>query len=185
MKTNILKRNVRPKKAAVKHNGKSISKARAASLNNIIAGFKRRKIISSANSINRSVMLLFTGGGNDNKIMAAEYIADMLGKKVYRVGLSEVVSKYIGETAKNLNRIFKKAAGKNWILFFDEADALFGKRTKVKDSHDKYANMEVSYLLERMENFSGLVILSSNKKSSIDPAFIRRINGILVFPLKK
>jgi hypothetical protein len=108
MKTNILKRNVRPKKAAVKRNGKSISKARAVSLNNIIAGFKRRKIISSTNSINKSVLLLFTGGGNDNKIMAAEYVADMLGKKVYRVGLSEVASKYIGETEKNLNKFSKK-----------------------------------------------------------------------------
>jgi SpoVK/Ycf46/Vps4 family AAA+-type ATPase len=94
-----------------------------------------------------------------------------------------VVSKYIGETEKNLENLFAKAETKNWILFFDEADALFGKRTGVRDAHDKYANQEVSYLLQRVEDFDGLVILASNMKNNIDDAFIRRFNAIIRFPL--
>lgn len=93
-----------------------------------------------------------------------------------------VVSKYIGETEKNLSRLFDKAHNKNWILFFDEADALFGKRTDVKDAHDRYANQEVSYLLQKVENYPGLVILSSNFKDNIDDAFTRRFNSIIHFP---
>jgi len=98
------------------------------------------------------------------------------------VDLSTVVSKYIGETEKNLERLFLKAKNRDWILFFDEADAIFGKRTGVKDAHDRYANQEVSYLLQRIENFNGLVILSSNFKSNIDEAFLRRFNMIVKFP---
>ncbi len=94
-----------------------------------------------------------------------------------------VVSKYIGETEKNLENLFAKAEAKNWILFFDEADALFGKRTGVRDAHDKYANQEVSYLLQRMEDFDGLIILASNMKNNIDDAFIRRFNAIVRFNL--
>jgi SpoVK/Ycf46/Vps4 family AAA+-type ATPase len=94
-----------------------------------------------------------------------------------------VVSKYIGETEKNLENLFAKAEAKNWILFFDEADALFGKRTGVRDAHDKYANQEVSYLLQRVEDFDGLVILASNMKNNIDDAFIRRFNAIIRFNL--
>jgi len=93
------------------------------------------------------------------------------------------VSKYIGETEKNLENLFAKAETKNWILFFDEADALFGKRTGVRDAHDKYANQEVSYLLQRVEDFDGLVILATNMKNNIDDAFIRRFNSIIRFPL--
>ena len=111
----------------------------------------------------------------------------MLGKyaglPVFRVDLSMVVSKYIGETEKNLSNLFDKAENKNWILFFDEADALFGKRTNVRDAHDKYANQEVSYLLQRVENFSGLVILASNIRNNIDEAFTRRFQSIIYFPL--
>ena len=96
-----------------------------------------------------------------------------------------VVSKFIGETEKNLSNLFAKAENKDWILFFDEADALFGKRTNVRDAHDKYANQEVSYLLQRVENYDGLVILASNFKSNIDEAFIRRFQTIIHFPLPK
>jgi SpoVK/Ycf46/Vps4 family AAA+-type ATPase len=94
-----------------------------------------------------------------------------------------MVSKYIGETEKNLENLFARAEAKNWILFFDEADALFGKRTEVKDAHEKYANQEVSYLLQRMEDFDGLLILASNMKNNIDQAFVRRLNAIIEFPL--
>src|SRR5690606_23710160 len=102
---------------------------------------------------------------------------------VYRIDLSQVVSKYIGETEKNLEKVFRKAENKNWILFFDEADALFGKRSLVQNAHDKYANQEVSYLLQRVEDFPGLIILASNFKSNIDQAFIRRFNAIIHFPM--
>jgi SpoVK/Ycf46/Vps4 family AAA+-type ATPase len=101
---------------------------------------------------------------------------------VFRIDLSTVVSKYIGETEKNLANLFDRASNKDWILFFDEADALFGKRTNVKDAHDRYANQEVSYLLQRLEDFDGLVILASNFKSNMDEAFVRRFNAIIRFP---
>ena len=106
-------------------------------------------------------------------------------KEVYKVDLSMVVSKYIGETEKNLEMIFARAEDKGWILFFDEADALFGKRTNVKDAHDKYANQETSYLLQRIEDYNGLVILATNKKSFIDEAFLRRFNSVIKFQLPK
>ncbi len=96
-----------------------------------------------------------------------------------------MVSKYIGETEKNLTKIFDAAANKNWILFFDEADALFGKRTDIKNSHDKYANQEIAYLLQRIENFSGIVILSANSKTNIDPEFIRRLRYVIDFSVPK
>ena len=94
-----------------------------------------------------------------------------------------VVSKYIGETEKNLEKVFKQAEHKDWILFFDEADALFGKRTSVNDAHDRFANQEVSYLLQRMEDYSGIVILASNFKSNLDDAFTRRFQSIIHFPI--
>ena len=96
--------------------------------------------------------------------MTASLLGKTTGRDVYRIDLSTVVSKYIGETEKNLSRIFDQAQSKGWILFFDEADALFGKRTKVEDAHDKYANQEVSYLLQRIEDFDGIIILASNMK---------------------
>src|SRR6185436_3278807 len=103
------------------------------------------------------------------------------GKEVFKIDLSMVVSKYIGETEKNLELLFARAEDKDWILFFDEADAIFGKRTSVKDAHDKYANQEVSYLLQRIEEFNGLVILATNLKNNIDQAFIRRFDDIVKF----
>jgi SpoVK/Ycf46/Vps4 family AAA+-type ATPase len=104
---------------------------------------------------------------------------------VYRVDLSMVVSKYIGETEKNLEKVFAKAEHKNWILFFDEADALFGKRTSISDAHDKYANQEIAYLLQRLEDYNGLVILSSNMRSNLDEAFSRRLQSVIHFPVPK
>lgn len=126
--------------------------------------------------------VLFHGPSGTGKTMTATLLGKYTGRDVFRVDLSTIVSKYIGETEKNLEKLFAKADNKDWILFFDEADALFGKRTEVNDSHDRYANQEVSYLLQRVENFGGLVILSTNYKSNIDQAFLRRFNAIIKFP---
>ncbi len=126
---------------------------------------------------------LFYGPPGTGKTFAAGLIAKELQKELYKIDLSMVVSKYIGETEKNLELLFARAEDKGWILFFDEADALFGKRTNVRDAHDKYANQEVSYLLQRMEDFNGLIILATNMKNNIDEAFIRRFNSILKFSL--
>ena len=114
--------------------------------------------------------------------MAAEVLGNELKLDVYRIDLSSVISKYIGETEKNLRRIFDAAENSGAILLFDEADALFGKRSEVKDSHDRYANMEVSYLLQRIESYQGLAILTTNLKNSLDQAFLRRIRFIVQFP---
>jgi SpoVK/Ycf46/Vps4 family AAA+-type ATPase len=114
--------------------------------------------------------------------MAAEVLAHELQLDLYRIDLSQVVSKYIGETEKNLRRVFAAAEAGGAILLFDEADALFGKRSEVKDSHDRYANIEVSYLLQRMEAYRGLAILTTNLCNAIDPAFLRRIRFVVQFP---
>ena len=115
--------------------------------------------------------MLFTGR---DKTLAASYLATRLSLPLYRIDLAASTSKYIGETEKNLSKVFSKAENKKWILCFDEADALFGKRTEVSDSHDRYANQEISYLLQRIENYEGLVILASNLKNNIDDELIRR-----------
>jgi len=126
---------------------------------------------------------LFYGTSGTGKTLAATLLGKQFQKDVYRIDLSQVVSKYIGETEKNLEKIFIKAEHKEWILFFDEADALFGKRSTVQNAHDKYANQEVSYLLQRVEDFPGLIILASNFKTNIDQGFIRRFNSIIHFPM--
>ena len=123
--------------------------------------------------------VLFHGPSGTGKTMTACLLGKYTGRDVYRIDLSMVVSKYIGETEKNLSKLFDKAANKDWILFFDEADSIFGKRTNVRDAHDKYANQEVSYLLQRIESHAGLVILASNMKSNIDTSFTRRFNSII------
>ncbi|QHI35479.1 ATP-dependent zinc metalloprotease FtsH [Kordia antarctica] len=125
--------------------------------------------------------VMFFGSPGVGKTLTASLMGKHTGKEVYRIDLSLVISKYIGETEKNLSQLFNKAKNKNWILFFDEADAIFGKRTGVRDAHDKYANQEVSFLLQRIELHDGLVILASNYRSNIDKAFTRRFQSIIQF----
>ena len=127
------------------------------------------------------ISALFAGESGTGKTMAAEVLANELNLNLYRIDLSAVVSKYIGETEKNLCKLFDAAENGGAILFFDEADALFGKRSEVKDSHDRYANIEVNYLLQRMESYSGLAILATNMKGSLDHAFVRRLRFIVNF----
>jgi hypothetical protein len=128
------------------------------------------------------ISALFAGESGVGKTMAAEVIANDLGLHLYRIDLSAVLSKYIGETPKNLRKLFDAAEQGGAILFFDEADALFGKRSEVKDSHDRYANIETNYLLQRMEEFSGLAILATNMKAALDPAFLRRLRFVVNLP---
>jgi SpoVK/Ycf46/Vps4 family AAA+-type ATPase len=128
------------------------------------------------------ISALFAGASGTGKTLAAEVLADELRLDLYRIDLSQVVSKYIGETEKNLRRVFDAAEEGGAILLFDEADALFGKRSEVKDSHDRYANIEISYLLQRMEAYRGLAILTTNMKNALDPAFLRRIRFVVQFP---
>lgn len=136
-----------------------------------------RKLTSSM-----GVSALFTGPPGTGKTLAAQVIASELGIDLYRIDLSTIVSKYIGETEKNLERIFNEAQTSNAILFFDEADAIFGKRSEVKDAHDRYANIEVGYLLQRMEAYDGVAILATNLRANLDEAFTRRLQFIINFP---
>lgn len=140
-------------------------------------GFERKL------SLGKGQNVLFSGPPGTGKTMAAEVIANELQLDLYKIDLSQVVSKYIGETEKNLNRIFNAAASSNAILFFDEADSLFGKRTEVKEARDRYANIEVGYLLQKMEEYEGIAILTTNARSNIDDAFVRRLRFIVEFTL--
>jgi SpoVK/Ycf46/Vps4 family AAA+-type ATPase len=128
---------------------------------------------------------LFVGPPGTGKTLSACLLGKHCGCEVYKVDLGLIVSKYIGETEKNLGRIFDMAEHKRWILFFDEADALFGKRTRVDDAHDRYANQEVSFLLQRIEDFDGVTILASNMKANMDDAFARRFHSIVHFAMPK
>lgn len=139
-------------------------------------GFDRRL------SLGKGLTALFAGLPGTGKTMAAEVIAKELQLDLYKIDLSQVVSKYIGETEKNLDRVFTAAENANAILLFDEADALFGKRSEVKDAHDRYANLEVAYLLQKMEEYTGITILTTNFRQNLDEAFIRRIRFIISFP---
>ena len=139
-------------------------------------GFERRL------AMGKGVNVLFAGPSGTGKTMAAEIIAADLGLELYKVDLSTMVSKFIGETEKNLERIFTAAREANAILFFDEADAIFGKRSEVKDAHDRYANIEVGYLLQKMESYDGVVILATNLRKNLDDAFIRRLHVAIDFP---
>ena len=132
--------------------------------------------------LGRGLVVLFSGASGTGKTMAAGILARNLELDLYRIDLSQVVSKYIGETEKNLGRIFDAAQSANAVLFFDEADALFGKRSEVKDAHDRYANIEVSYLLQRMEAYDGIAILCTNFRQNLDQAFARRLHMIVEFP---
>jgi SpoVK/Ycf46/Vps4 family AAA+-type ATPase len=133
-------------------------------------------------SVGRGMAAMFCGSSGTGKTMAAGILAHTLDLDLYRIDLSAVVSKYIGETEKNLARIFDAAEAANAILFFDEADALFGKRSEVKDAHDRHANVEVSYLLQRMESYDGIAILATNLRNNLDVAFARRLQMIVEFP---
>jgi len=128
---------------------------------------------------------LFYGPPGTGKTMTACLLGKSTGRDVYRIDLSLVVSKYIGETEKNLARVFDQAQHKNWILFFDEADALFGKRSETKDARDRYANQEISFLLQRIETFDGIAILASNLRENLDDAFTRRFESVIYFPLPR
>ncbi len=133
-------------------------------------------------SLGKGTIALFTGDSGTGKTLSAEIIAKELEIDLYQVDLSQVVSKYIGETEKNLSRVFSEAQASNAILFFDEADALFGKRSEVKDAHDRYANIEINYLLQRVETYEGVIILASNLSKNIDGAFVRRLHFSIEFP---
>jgi SpoVK/Ycf46/Vps4 family AAA+-type ATPase len=139
-------------------------------------GFGRRAVDG------RGISALFAGPSGTGKTMAAAVIARELQLELYKIDLSGVVNKYIGETEKNLARIFQEAEASDVILFFDEADALFGKRTKISDAHDRYANIETSYLLQRVEAYDGVVILATNLRENMDEAFTRRLKFIVEFP---
>lgn len=139
--------------------------------------------MASAATRGRGVTVLFAGDSGTGKTMSAEVVAESLGLELYVIDLSTVVDKYIGETEKNLDRIFVEAERVNGVLLFDEADAIFGKRSEVKDARDRYANVEVAYLLQRMEHFDGVAILTTNLRSNVDEAFLRRIDVIVEFPM--
>lgn len=131
----------------------------------------------------RGVTALFAGDSGTGKTMSAEVVAGELGLDLYTINLATVVDKYIGETEKNLDRLFTEAAGVNGVLLFDEADAIFGKRSEVRDAHDRYANIESAFLLQRMESFDGLAVLATNLRANLDEAFTRRLDMIVDFPI--
>lgn len=131
----------------------------------------------------KSALALFQGPPGTGKTLAASLIGKELNLEVYRIDLSGVISKYIGETEKNLKSLFATAEEKHWILLFDEADGLFGKRTNIKDSNDRYANIEISYLLQKIENYNGIVIFATNKRTDIDEGFLRRLRYVIDFPI--
>jgi SpoVK/Ycf46/Vps4 family AAA+-type ATPase len=157
-------------------------------LGQIVAQVRQRSLVYETWGFHRrmnrglGISVLFVGDSGTGKTMAAEVLAKDLELNLYRIDLSTVVSKYIGETEKNLRRLFDAAEDGGMILFFDEADALFGKRSEVQDSHDRYANIEVNYLLQRIESYRGLAILATNMKDALDSAFLRRLRFIVNFP---
>lgn len=156
-------------------------------IENIVTWINNSKLIMDEWGLGKVVKpgyrSLFYGPPGTGKTLTASLIGSTVGADVYRIDLSMVVSKYIGETEKNLANVFDQAESKNWILFFDEADALFGKRTQASSSNDRHANQEISYLLQRVEDFPGVVILASNIKTNIDEAFSRRFQSVVYFPM--
>jgi len=156
-------------------------------VNDLAVWLEHHHLLDEDENLRRKVKpgyrVLFHGPSGTGKTLTAALLGKQFSRDVYRVDLSQIVSKYIGETEKNLESVFKRAETKDWILFFDEADALFGKRTNVQSAHDKYANQEVSYLLQRVEDYPGLLILASNFKNNLDEAFIRRFHSLVHFPM--
>ncbi|MCK5102866.1 MAG: ATP-binding protein [Cyclobacteriaceae bacterium] len=142
----------------------------------------QKKKLGIQRKLKRGYSTLFYGPSGSGKTLTATILGKVTHRDVYKFDLSMMVSKYIGETEKNLSHLFDRAENKDWILFFDEADALFGKRTEGRDAHDRYVNEEVSYLLQRIEEYNGLVILATNFRENIDEAIIRRLNTIIYFP---
>jgi len=165
-----------------------IPAAARATLQRIVGQVRNRRRVyqewgfAAASDRGLGISAVFAGPSGTGKTMAAEVLARDLDVDLYRIDLSAVISKYIGETEKNLRRVFDVAEGAGVVLLFDEADALFGRRSEVKDSHDRYANVEISYLLQRMEAYAGLAILTTNREADLDRAFLRRIRFILRFP---
>lgn len=151
--------------------------------NYILHGKQLKNDFLFGKKIRPGFKVLFTGPSGTGKTLTASLLGKQFEMDVYKIDLSQVVSKYIGETEKNLSRVFDRAESKNWILFFDEADALFGKRSSTSSANDRYANQEVSYLLQRIEEFDGLIILGSNFKKNIDEAFFRRFQLVLDFEI--
>jgi SpoVK/Ycf46/Vps4 family AAA+-type ATPase len=157
-------------------------------LDRIAAWMKFRRVVhqdwgfGEKLSRGKGLNILFTGPSGTGKTMAAEILAGELALDLFQIDLSSVVSKYIGETEKNLSAIFREAEQSQALLFFDEADALFGKRTEVKDAHDRYANIEVNYLLQRVEQYQGVVVLATNLQRNLDEAFLRRMQEVVEFP---
>ena len=161
-----------------------IPKAESIKLRDIVEQLKEKDSIPVDRPVKQGIAALFTGQSGTGKTIAAEIIASALGLDLYRIDLSQVVNKYIGETEKNLKKIFDAAEEGGAILFFDEADALFGKRSSVTDSHNRYSNQEVSYLMQRLEEFPGLAILATNMKSNLSNAFKRKFRIVIRFPGK-
>jgi SpoVK/Ycf46/Vps4 family AAA+-type ATPase len=154
------------------------SRARLEDLALPAGGLAQLRIVAAQ----RTGAVLLTGPSGTGKTLAAEGLAGTIGRDLMRVDLGRLVSRYIGETEKNLDRIFATADASGAVLLFDEADALFGKRSEVKNSHDRYANIEVSYLLQKIERHKGLVVLASNTRQNIDPAFLRRLRYVVDIP---
>jgi SpoVK/Ycf46/Vps4 family AAA+-type ATPase len=171
-----------PKQQSATWDQLAISPDAANALRAICNQAKNISLIGREKTRAKGLVTLFAGPDTNCKMLAAQLIASELGGKLHRIGLSSMVSKQVGETEKQLGKVFDTARGSNAILLFDEGDALFDRRTEVKDSHDRYANIEAGYLLQRAEAHHGLVILIANAKSSIDPAFIRRMNLVVEFP---
>ncbi len=168
----------------------NLSQETITKLREICSQFKHRKSISRKWGIGKNLMrdkglsAIFSGPSGTDKTLAAEVISKELALDLIKINLSSVVSKYVGETEKNLEKLFDKAEREHSILFFNEVDTLLEKRTELKDEHERYANLEISYLLQRIEEYNGVVILASNLKENLDSAFIRRIQYIVEFQLQ-
>jgi SpoVK/Ycf46/Vps4 family AAA+-type ATPase len=155
-----------------------LSQSQRSTLKEIIGAARQKGASKTAKGIG----VLFVGAQDKQQTAAAQMLAKELGRDLYRVDLSKIVSKYIGETEKNLRQVFAAVRASDSILFFDEADALFGKRSEVKDGHDRYANIEINYLLQQIEKYDGITIITAKRKESIDQAFMRRLRFIVEFP---
>jgi len=176
----LLKLHTDNSSSAVLQDKKNIQK-----LEEIITQYKQSSLPFTGRVLTKKMKtgfkILFVGLPGTGKTRAANFLGKEFKMEVYRIDLSMVLSKYIGETEKSLKKLFDEAEKKNWILFFDEADALFGKRVEIKDAHDRYANMELAYLMQRVEDYPGITIMTTNMKSNIDKAFLRRFQSVIHF----